>query len=61
MKVHPALFEGEGKGRAKKIEEHFSQLTKQYYFTAKIMLKYCPENLGRPADVGLTSDCRRHS
>ena len=27
-----------GEGRGKKIEEHFSQLTKQYYFTAKIML-----------------------
>ena len=32
MKVHPALFEREGRG-ATKIEEHFSQLTKQYYFT----------------------------
>ena len=52
MKAHPALFEGEGRGwrvegggggegEGQKIEEHFYQLTKQYYFTAKIMLKYC--------------------
>ena len=42
MKVHPALFEGEGEaGRGGRNDEHFSQLTKQYYFTAKIMLKYC--------------------
>ena len=28
-------------GEGQKNEELFSQLTKQYYFTAKIMLKYC--------------------
>ena len=39
VKAHPAFFKGEGRG--KKFEEHFSKLTKQNYFTAKVMLKYC--------------------
>ena len=29
VKTHPALFEGEGRG--KNIEEHFSQLTQEYW------------------------------
>ena len=38
----PSFIWGEERGEGQeKIEEHFSQLTKQYYFTAKIMLKYC--------------------
>ena len=37
--IIPALFEGEGR-RGEENDKHFSQLTKQYYFTAKIMLKY---------------------
>ena len=43
----------------------FSHLTKQYYFTAKIMLKYCSGESRytrwRRIDFGLPSDCRRHS
>ena len=59
VKAHPASFEGEG--GTEKIEEHFSQLTqhcwasiiisktsqltKQYYFNAKIMLNIVQENI----------------
>ena len=55
QKAHPALFEGEGRGK-KDCGTLFpanpnillfyyenSQPTQTYYFTAKIMLKYCSE------------------
>ena len=41
VKAHPDFYLRGEEGKGKKIEKHFSQLTKQYYFNAKIMLKYC--------------------
>ena len=45
MKTSSIFISGEGEGRGRGVgggnDEHFSQLTKQCYFTAKIILKYC--------------------
>ena len=52
MKAHQLYLRARGGGGM----TNTSQLTKQYYFTAKIMLKYCSGRI--PVDP-LTSDWRR--